>query len=149
MSLQEAEQAARSQAGPSSAPAAAASEPIPAPTTTTTSTEQASLPPVETESATTLPPTMTQPLHNANDTTTPSAPGDSGEVPHEVSMDDNEEDEEEMLRRAMALSRGDNPEDDVVMAEEGEGDDEEDEEAAIARAIAMSLEEDQNKEGGK
>jgi 26S proteasome regulatory subunit N10 len=72
----------------------------------------------------------TEPLLNANDHSL-SAPGDDDDDEY---MDD---DEEAMLARAMALSRGDNPDEhDILMAED---DDEEDEEAAIARAIAMSL----------
>jgi 26S proteasome regulatory subunit N10 len=60
--------------------------------------------------------------------------------------DDEDEDEDEMLRRAMALSRGENPSEDVTMADVEGDDDEEDEETAIARAIAMSLEEDKKGE---
>lgn len=74
-----------------------------------------------------LPDAVTAPLSNANDSTVPEAPGD-----------EDGDDEEAMLARAMALSRGEGGDDDVLM---GEDDDEEDEEAAIARAIAMSLEE--------
>lgn len=77
----------------------------------------------------------TAPLSNANDATIPQAPGD------EVDEDDEymEDDEEAMLARAMALSRGEDPDADDVAMEYDE--DEEDEDAAIARAIAMSLEE--------
>lgn len=58
------------------------------------------------------------------------------------------EDEDEELRRAIAMSRGENPDDDVVMADDGE-EDEEDEEAAMARAIQMSLEEGKDQKDGK
>ena len=51
-------------------------------------------------------------------------------------MAEEQEDDDEMLRRAMAMSRGE----DVTMGDVGADDDEDDEEAAIARAIAMSLE---------
>ena len=74
-------------------------------------------------------------LTNANDPSA-KAPGDSPADAGDEDMldeDEDEDDEEAMLARAMALSRGENP-DDVDM------DDDEDEEAAIARAIAMSLE---------
>lgn len=79
-------------------------------------------------------------LTNANDPSA-KAPGDdpaptAGD--EDMLDEDDEDDEEAMLARAMALSRGENP-DDVDM------DDDEDEEAAIARAIAMSLED----QGGK
>ena len=50
----------------------------------------------------------------------------------DVSMTDEDED----LKRAMALSRGDD-------TEMGDADEEEDEEAAIAAAIAMSMKEEQ------
>jgi len=73
----------------------------------------------------------TAPLLNANDPSL-TAPGDDDEY-----MD---EDEEAMLARAMALSRGENPDDHDILMAEGDEEDEEDEEAAIARAIAMSLE---------
>lgn len=81
----------------------------------------------------------TAPLSNANDPTIPEAPGDEGAEDDEDYMDD---DEEAMLARAMALSRGDDPDAEDIAMDYDE--DEEDEDAAIARAIAMSLEE--NKE---
>ncbi len=142
MSLQEAaEAAARTQGGESST-----SVPVPEPTSvpatepisTTTALEQ------PTETAVILPDSMTQPLTNANDPDIPMVPGDSGTIPAAETAaagGDQEMDEDEELRRAMALSRGADPEEDVVMAEDGEGDEEDDEEAAIARAIAMSLQE--------
>lgn len=82
-------------------------------------------------------------LTNANDPSA-KAPGDDAPAGagDEDMLDEDEEDEEAMLARAMALSRGENP-DDVDM------DDEEDEEAAIARAIAMSLEDQGNKDEKK
>ena len=91
---------------------------------------------------------MTDLLSNAYDRDIPVAPGDSGVTPTDSIGADDDEDEDEMLRRAMALSRGEDPGDDVTMGEQGEGDDddEENEEAAIARAIAMSLDENQKKE---
>ncbi|RSH83980.1 hypothetical protein EHS25_005225 [Saitozyma podzolica] len=91
-----------------------------------------------------LPSSLTAPLDNPFiPHPEPSAPGDSGVLPpdhHPSIPHSEEEDEEEMLRRAMALSRGEGG-DDFLMAEAEGDDDEEDEEAAIARAIAMSLEE--------
>ncbi|WVQ64310.1 uncharacterized protein L199_002472 [Kwoniella botswanensis] len=83
-------------------------------------------------SATLLPSALTQPLSNANDQDIPMVPGDAGLSGEQ--QGDKEEDEDEELRKAMALSRGD----DVEMSDE---DEDEDDEAAIARAIAMSLEE--------
>lgn len=85
----------------------------------------------------------TAPLLNVNDRTL-TAPGDDDDGDDDEYMDD---DEEAMLARAMALSRGDNPDEhDILMAEDAD-EDEEDEEAAIARAIAMSLEDkNSNKE---
>ncbi|WWC97561.1 hypothetical protein V866_004445 [Kwoniella sp. B9012] len=83
-------------------------------------------------SATLLPSALTQPLSNANDQDIPMVPGDAGLSGEQ--QGDEEEDEDEELRKAMALSRGD----DVEMLDE---DEDEDDEAAIARAIAMSLEE--------
>lgn len=83
-------------------------------------------------------------LTNANDPTA-KAPGDDAPAPgagDEDMLDDEDDDEEAMLARAMALSRGENP-DDIDM------DDDEDEEAAIARAIAMSLEDQGNKDEKK
>lgn len=137
MSLQEAaEAAARTGVGESStaAPAAVAPEPAaPEPTT---------------ETAAVLPDTMTQPLRNANDPDVPMVTGDSDVAPTLAAEDvpvggDEEMDEDEELRRAMALSRGEDPEEDVVMAEEGEGDDdEEDEEAAIAMSSTEAKGED-------
>lgn len=79
-------------------------------------------------------------LTNANDPSA-KAPGDDAAGDEDM-LDDDEDDEEAMLARAMALSRGENP-DDVDM------DDDEDEEAAIARAIAMSLEDQGNKDEKK
>ncbi|BEI83668.1 hypothetical protein CcaverHIS002_0402720 [Cutaneotrichosporon cavernicola] len=81
---------------------------------------------------------MTAPLSNANDKTIAEAPGDD----HDDEYMDDDEDDEAMLARAMALSRGEDPEADITMDYD---EDDEDEEAAIARAIAMSLEE--NKDG--
>lgn len=80
-----------------------------------------------------FPASVTSPLRNANDSTIPEAPGDD----EHMYDDEDEDDEDEELRRAMALSRGDDPDADVLMAED---EDDEDEDAAIARAIAMSLE---------
>ncbi|EJT47937.1 RPN10-like protein [Trichosporon asahii var. asahii CBS 2479] len=80
-------------------------------------------------------------LTNANDPSA-KAPGDSPAGDEDMLDDEDEDDEEAMLARAMALSRGENP-DDVDM------DDDEDEEAAIARAIAMSLEDQGNKDEKK
>ncbi|KAL7420394.1 proteasome regulatory particle base subunit rpn10 [Cryptotrichosporon argae] len=136
MSLQEAQERER---------AAAPAAPVPA---ASTSVEQGvapqAAPEPEVENATSLPSSVTAPLSNANDPSVPEAAGDaaSGDIEDvDVGMDEDEgddEDEEEMLRRAMALSRGENPDDDVLM-DDGD-DDDQDEDAAIARAIAMSLE---------
>ncbi|WWD22691.1 hypothetical protein CI109_107184 [Kwoniella shandongensis] len=126
MSLQEAQEAAAR-----SAPAPAANEAGPsAPTPPTAAPAPAAAEP-ETTNATLLPSALTQPLSNPNDPDIPMAPGDSGVAPG-IDAEEEEDDDEE-LRRAMALSRGE----DVDM-DEGE---EEDEDEAIARAIAMSLEE--------
>ncbi|KAK8844755.1 hypothetical protein IAR55_006605 [Kwoniella newhampshirensis] len=126
MSLQEAQEAAARSA--------------PAPATTAEPTSEAGpsapTPPAvepETTNATLLPSALTEPLSNANDPDIPMVPGDAGEVPGGDAGE--EEDEDEELRRAMALSRGE----DVDM-EDDDGE-EEDEEEAIAKAIAMSLEE--------
>lgn len=81
---------------------------------------------------------MTGTLTNANDSTIAAAPGDEDDDEY---MDD---DEDAMLARAMALSRGDNPDDHDILMDDGE--DEEDEEAAIARAIAMSLQENKKED---
>ena len=118
MSMMEAEQAAARQAGPSTTTEAAASEPT---------------------AAATLPASMTEPLSNANDSAVPAASGDGDATIGAEDENMDEEDEDEMLRRAMALSRGEEAGEDVAM--DDDDDDEEDEEAAIARAIAMSLEE--------
>ncbi|WOO78660.1 26S proteasome non-ATPase regulatory subunit 4 [Vanrija pseudolonga] len=84
---------------------------------------------------------ITAPLSNANDPTVAEAAGDDDEY-----LDEDDE-EEALLARAMALSRGDNPDDhDILMAEDEE---DEDEEAAIARAIAMSLEDSQKEDKDK
>ena len=139
MSLQdEAEASARRQAGESTSVAAVASGSAPPPTETS-GPEQTPV------AAAVVPESVTQPLHNANDPNISVVPGDSGNVP--VSAGDEEMDEDEMLRRAKAVSKGDHSEEDVVMAESGE--DEADEEAAIARAIAMSLEEPKGEEDKK
>ncbi|GMK58686.1 hypothetical protein CspeluHIS016_0601280 [Cutaneotrichosporon spelunceum] len=82
---------------------------------------------------------MTAPLSNANDKRIPGAPGDDYE---DEDMEGDDDEEEALLARAMALSRGEDFEADISM--EYDEEDDEDEEAAIARAIAMSLEE--NKE---
>lgn len=141
MSLQdEAEAAARRQASEASTSASAALTAVPIASTDQIVSEQT------TDTAAVLPESVTQPLHNANDPDVPMVPGDAGDVPSAESApaavgDDEDMDEDEMLRRAMALSKGEDTGEDVVMADDGEGDEEEDEEAAIARAIAMSLQE--------
>ncbi|ORY26495.1 hypothetical protein BCR39DRAFT_540974 [Naematelia encephala] len=142
MSMQEEEERRRREAGePSSS---SSSDPIPTTNTSTTTTTTTSAPPVV-ESATTLPDSITQPLTNANDPDIPMVPGDSGEL-SAPGQGDEEMDEDEMLRRAMALSRGEAPDEDILMAEEeGDAEEDEDEDAAIARAIAMSLEENKDK----
>ncbi|WWC90191.1 uncharacterized protein L201_005124 [Kwoniella dendrophila CBS 6074] len=149
MSLQEAQEAAARANPPSTTTAEQ--------TSTTTQTAGPSEPLQQQEgnsasgSATLLPSAITQPLSNSNDSHIPMVSGDSTTIPgttlgsndeglvDNVLDEDNEddEDEDEELRRAMALSRGD----DVDM----EGD-EDDDEAAIARAIAMSLEEAKDEE---
>ena len=156
MSLQEAaEAAARSQGGETSTASAApppyAEPTLPQPTGT-------AVPPTEsvaqtTETAATLPESVTQPLHNANDPIIPQVPGDSGSIPTsaaEATTEGGDDEEKDALQRAKDMSSGKDLSQDVVMSEEVEGDDvEDDEEAAIARAIAMSLEEakgEQNEE---
>ncbi|WWC57593.1 uncharacterized protein I303_100125 [Kwoniella dejecticola CBS 10117] len=160
MSLQEAEQAA-ARANPNP-PATSSSTEQPAASSSTNPTSASASAPAESAStsgsATLLPSSMTQPLSNANDNDIPMAAGDAKPAPGAGADEENvvddvlaeeadeneEEDEDEQLRRAMALSRGD----DVDMLED-DGEDEEDDEAAIARAIAMSLEEakeEENKE---
>lgn len=85
----------------------------------------------------------TAPLSNANDKTVPQAPGDeAADDDDQEYMEDDEDDEDAMLARAMALSRGEDPDANDVTMEYDE--DEEDEDAAIARAIAMSLEENKD-----
>jgi len=94
---------------------------------------------------------MTQPISNANDATIPAASGDISPEQQpllgadaQMDEDDEDEDEDEMLRRAMALSRGEDGGEDVLMGDE---DEDEDEEAEIARAIALSMEENKGPEG--
>jgi 26S proteasome regulatory subunit N10 len=131
MSLQEAAEAAARQNPPAEASTSTSAVP-PAQTVTDSSAS------ADTDVG--LPSTLTQPLHNLS-VPSETAPGDSGIAPARADIIEHEEDEDEMLRRAMALSRGEAG-DDVEMAEHLEGDDdEEDEEEAIARAIAISLQE--------
>lgn len=140
MSLAEAEQAAGRSAEPPAGPSSS---------TTAQPAGEAS-----TTTAAAVPSTLTQPLTNAMDSDIPMASGDIPPNPQSAAVatggvgteqdllgDDEDEDEDEMLRRAMALSRGEDPSEDVTMADVEGDDDEEDEETAIARAIAMSLEE--------
>ena len=105
------------------------------------SAETSNIIPAPTETAAILPGAVTAPLHNANDSDVPMAPGDATQP---IDPDDEVLDEAEMRRRAALLGRAG---EDVVMAEDG--DEEEDEEAAIARAIAMSLEEGKGGEDDK
>ncbi|OCF60147.1 26S proteasome regulatory subunit N10 [Kwoniella mangroviensis CBS 10435] len=130
MSLQEAQEAAAR-----ANPQASASSESTAPATTVPADEPSGPSGEPSGSATLLPSALIQPLSNANDQDIPMVPGDAG-VSGEQQIADEEEDEDDELRKAMALSRGD----DVEMLDEGD-DEDEDDEAAIARAIAMSLEE--------
>jgi 26S proteasome regulatory subunit N10 len=94
-----------------------------------------------------MPDSLTAPISNANESSTAVPPASGDQSADMIDLQEEGEDEDEELRRAIAMSRGENPDDDVVMADDGEGDDEEDEEAAMARAIQMSLEEGKDQEG--
>ncbi|KAF8992930.1 hypothetical protein BDQ17DRAFT_1432059 [Cyathus striatus] len=72
--------------------------------------------------------------------TSSSAPAESS---HEPADDTDDDDEEKLLKKALAISEG-QEDHDVEM--DDEDDDEEDEDAAIARAIEMSMQEEQDKQ---
>ncbi|ORX35063.1 hypothetical protein BD324DRAFT_572648, partial [Kockovaella imperatae] len=122
MSLQEAEQNAQRQAQAQAGPSTS-SAPEPVPQAAGAPAGASSSAPIQVDS-------------------TPASRPTTGTNPDAI-MEEDEEDEDEMLRRAMALSRGE----DVMMGEGGDDDEEdEDEEAAIARAIAMSLEQQEGQQ---
>ncbi|WVQ94163.1 hypothetical protein IAU59_001241 [Kwoniella sp. CBS 9459] len=145
MSLQEAQEAA-ARANPP-ATSTSTSEPSAGPSAPTPPISAPAAGDSGDASATLLPSAMTAPLSNANDGDIPMAGGDQPPIvgAAEAEDDEEDEDEDEELRRAMALSRGEDVDMDNELAalegDDNEDDDEEDEEAAIARAIAMSLEE--------
>lgn len=141
MSLQEAQEASARQA-------ASAGEGEAGPSTISPLPGGVPAAPGSSNGAAGLPVGLTAPLENSM-TREPPAPGDSGVVPTPQShpshgsvpdnlIGEDEEDEEAMLARAMAMSRGEAG-GDVEMDDEDE-----DEEAAIARAIQMSLQEPKN-----